>query len=98
MWFSYCNSARLKVSTRITLKIQLLIEREPLFNVIIRTASPTEKRLIIDEKVAREAYNDVIVDDIILLGRNYNVSDVIKKTTIIPEFITTIEKKTCALR
>lgn len=64
---------------RQTLKTIIPADNETLFNLIIRSGPSTENRLIVDIKAAREAYNEVIIDDIIRIRRNYNLADAITK-------------------
>lgn len=68
------------------LKIKILADSETLFNFIIRDASTTERRLMIHVKAVREAYNDVTVEDDIWIRRNYNLADVVTKTSLLPLF------------
>lgn len=62
----------LKQMLKMTLRVQVLTDSETLFNEIIRNASTTEKRLMIDMKAAREAYNNSIIDDITWSQGNSN--------------------------
>lgn len=56
------------------LKITLLTDSNTIFNVHIRNASRTEN--INDRyQATREVYNDGIIDDIIWIRREYNLSD-----------------------
>lgn len=43
-------------------------------------------------KAEREAYKDGMTDDIIRIRRNYNLSDIMTKATVLREFITAVEK------
>lgn len=70
-----------------TLKIQILTDSETLFYVIVRNASTTERRLMIDVQAAREAYNDGIIDDIIWIERKYNLADAMTEKEVMPEFV-----------
>lgn len=74
------------------LKIQVLNDSETLINVIIRNASTTEKRLMLDVKYANEAYNDVIIDGIIWIRRKLNMADAVTKSTILPECFESLDK------
>lgn len=65
----------------------MFTDSEQLFNVIIRNASATEKRLMIDAKAAREEHNDGIIDDMIWIRRKLYVGDDMKNAAILPEFI-----------
>lgn len=75
-----------------TLKIQLLVDSETLFSVLIRNASSTKKRLLMDVKAAREMYNNGLIDDVIWRRREYNLADAKTKDAILLELITAIEK------
>lgn len=52
------------------MRIKILTDRENLFNVIIRNASATEQRLMIDIKAAREAYNEGTIDYVFSIRRD----------------------------
>lgn len=69
------------------LKMQVLTDSETLFNFIISNVPTTEKRLMIDVKAAREAYNEGIIDDVIWILRKYNLADAMKKASIVPELV-----------
>lgn len=43
-------------------------------------------------KSIREACNDGIIDDIVLIRRKFNLADDIKNVAIVPEFVTEIQK------
>lgn len=66
------------------LKVQVLKDSETLTSVIISKASTTGKRIMIDVKADKEAYNDGIIDNIIRIRRKLNLADVMTKTTILP--------------
>lgn len=74
----------------------MLTDSETSFNVIIRNVPTTEKRLMINIKAAREAYNEGIVENIIWIRRNYNLSDALAdamtKSGISTEFLDAIRK------
>lgn len=72
------------------LKIELLKDSDTLFNLIIWNESTTEKRLMIDVKAEREAYNDGIINDILWIRTQHRV-DAMTKDDFLPEFITAIE-------
>lgn len=76
-----------------TIKIKWLTDSKILFSVIIRNASSTEKRLIIDVKAAREAYNDGIIDDIIWIRRKYNPGGAMAKAAILSESIAAVKNQ-----
>lgn len=82
----------LRPMVRKTLKLQVLTDSEMLFNVIITDASTTAKRLMIDVKAGREAYNEGIIDDVIWVRRKYNLADAMTKASILPEFVEALEK------
>lgn len=71
-------------------KISKLSEIATFLTVLIINAFRTEERLMIYIKEAREAHNDGIFDDIISIRREYNVSDRMTKSTILPEFFNKI--------
>ena len=62
-----------------TLKIRILTDSDTLFKVVIRNAATTEKRLMIDVKAAREAYNQGIIEDVMWIRRDYNLADAMTK-------------------
>lgn len=72
IWRCHCNSAWIKRSNSKTFKIQVFADSETLFHFIIRNALTTERRLIADFKAEREAHNDEITDDIILIKKKSN--------------------------
>lgn len=76
----------LRLILKQTLKILILTDSERLFSVIICSGQTTEKRLMIDIKAAREAYNEVIGDNIIWIRRNYNLVDAMTKSGYQPTF------------
>lgn len=87
-----CNTAiviqhELKNIIGRSLKIKILTDSETFFNAIIRNASTIKRRLIIDVKAAREAYNCVIVEDVIWIRRNYILEDAMTKTCMLPQLI-----------
>lgn len=50
-------------------KIKILTDSETLFNVIIRNTSTTKRRLMIEIKATSEAFNEVIINNVILIRR-----------------------------
>lgn len=70
-----------------TFKIKLLTDSETLFNVVIRNASTTERRLMIDIKAAREAYNEGTINDVVWIRRDYNLADAMTKYKILPQLV-----------
>lgn len=60
---------------------------EALFNVMIRNASTTEKRLMRHVKAAREAYNGGIIDDILWIYEKFQQEDEMTKEDLLPEFV-----------
>ena len=74
----------IKKITGRNMKIRILTDSETLFNVVIKNASTKEKRLMIDIKAARQAYNEGIISDIIWARRDYNLGDAMTKAKIMP--------------
>ena len=72
----------LKKILKKTLKIKTLTDSEALFNVMIKNANTTEKRLMIDIKAAREAFNDGIIEHIVWIRRQFNLADSVTKAQI----------------
>ena len=72
----------LKQILKRTLKIKILTDTETLFNVMIKNANTTEKRLMIDIKAAREAYNEGIIEDIVWIRRQFNLAHAMTKAQI----------------
>ena len=68
-------------------KIKLLTDSETVFKVVIRNASTTERRLMIDIKAAREAYNEGTINDVIWIRRDYNLADAMTKYKIQPQLV-----------
>lgn len=50
----------------------------------MKNSTTTERLLMIYVIALRESYNNAIVDQIILIKHNFNLSDAMKKGTIIP--------------
>lgn len=57
----------------------VITDNSTLFNIIIRNAHTTEIRFMIDIKVAKETYNEEIVDDIICMSQSYNLVNAMTK-------------------
>lgn len=75
------------------LNIKILTDSEKLFNVIIRNAPTTERRIIIEEKAAGEAYKDGIIDDVIWIRRKYDLANFVTKATILPQLVEMMETR-----
>lgn len=75
----------------IDLKITILIDSAALFDVMIRNAPTTGKRLKIDNEAATKAYDEEIVDDNIWIRQKYNLADALTKTQINSELITKLD-------
>lgn len=74
-----------------TLKSTSLIDSATLLNVMMRNAPSMEKRLMVDIKNGREAYNEEIINDIIWVRRKYNRADDMTKTQINNELVNAID-------
>lgn len=72
------------------MKITVLTDSATLFNILIRNSGATEKRLMIDIKASREAYNVGIIDYIIWIRRKYNLADGMTKSAELPELFKSI--------
>lgn len=66
-------------------KMKILNDSEKLVNVAIMNASTRDRRLMVDIKAARDAYNEGIVNDIIWIRLEYNLSDAMTKHKILPQ-------------
>ena len=75
-------------------KIKILTDSATLFNVMVRNASTTEKRLMIDIKAAREAYNEDIIDSVTWIRRQYNLADAMTKPAINNELTKALDNGT----
>lgn len=62
-----------------TLKTQVRTGIKTVLNSIRLNASTSEKRLMIDMKLASEAYNEGIIDEVILIRIKFNLADTMKK-------------------
>lgn len=74
------------------LEVQVLTDSETLFQVIIRYASTTKRRLMVDVKAAKEAYYDEIINAIVWIRRKFNLVDGMTKADILPELIITLKR------
>lgn len=74
-----------------SINIKLLTDNETVFNFIIRSASTTKRRLMINIKAARQAYNEVTINDLIWIKRYYNLEDDMKKSKILPQLVAAIQ-------
>lgn len=74
-----------------TLKITVLTDRATLFHVMTRNAPTTEKRLRVDIKSTREAYNEEIIDDNIWILQKFNLADAMTKPAINSELLKTLD-------
>lgn len=70
-----------------TFKIKQLTDREKVFNVNVGNKSSTGKRFIIDFRETIEIYNDDIIDDIICIGKKFNLAYSTTKHTILLDFM-----------
>lgn len=50
----------------------------------MRNSSITEQRIIIDIKAGMESYNEVIINDVIRIRREYNLEDAMTKASVLP--------------
>lgn len=66
---------------RTTIPVIVLTDSEMLFNIITRRRPTTEKRLMIDLRAVREAYQDRSISNIALIASEYNVADSMTKIT-----------------
>lgn len=65
----------------------MLVVSDTLFNVIIWNEPATEKRLMIDVKASREAYNEGIISNEICIRREIYLADAMTKSSILPQFV-----------
>lgn len=70
-----------------SIKINIITDSETLFDDIILNTSTIERRLMIDIKAAREAYNEVIINDLIWIRMDYNLADTMKKSKVLPQLV-----------
>lgn len=68
-WLAIVIQNDLKQILKKRLKINILIDRETLFNIIIRNSTTTELRIIKDLKAAREDCNEFVIDDVLWIRR-----------------------------
>lgn len=76
-----------------TLQITILNESPTLFTFLIKNATTTEKRRMIDIKAFIQAYNDEIINDIIWMRRNFNLADVRTEIATKHELIQALDRE-----
>lgn len=75
-------------------KIKILTDSTTLFNLMIRNASTTEKRLMIDIKATTEAYNNDNIDSMIWIRRKFNLVDAMAKSEINNDLVQAMDNRT----
>lgn len=62
-----------------------------LFNVILRNISNTEKHLMIDVKMGREAHSEGVKDDVIEITMQFNLADAMTEASILSELLEALD-------